>query len=70
MNIPVLVKALHLDVTFIRAQLTLAEKNPAMAGLIPAAQEQRAAAHTAAHEHAHAVAATLGVASGAVTSGR
>jgi FMN-dependent NADH-azoreductase len=55
----VLHKALALDVTFIKTQLTLAETNPAMADLIPMAKEQRAAAHLAADAHARAVAAAL-----------
>jgi FMN-dependent NADH-azoreductase len=55
----VLSKALGLDVTFIKAQLTLAESTPAMADLIPAAKEQRVAAHTAADAHARTVAAKL-----------
>ncbi|HZP54052.1 FMN-dependent NADH-azoreductase [Actinocrinis sp.] len=52
----VLGKALGLDVTVIKAQLTLAERNPAMADLIPAAQQLRAAAHEAAESHARALA--------------
>ena len=55
----VLGKALGLDVTFIKAQLTLAESNPAMADLIPLAKEIRAAAHTTAHEHAQSLAARI-----------
>ena len=57
----VLVKTMGLDVTVIKAQLTMAERNPAMAGLIPAALEQREAAHTAADEQARTVLAALGV---------
>jgi FMN-dependent NADH-azoreductase len=52
----VLGKALGLDVTVIKAQLTLAERNPAMADLIPTAQRLRAAAHEAAESHARALA--------------
>ncbi|MEY9968758.1 FMN-dependent NADH-azoreductase [Streptacidiphilus sp. MAP12-16] len=55
----VLVKALGLDVTFIKAQLTLAGSNPAMADLIPLAEQQREAAHTAAAVRARSVAAAL-----------
>jgi FMN-dependent NADH-azoreductase len=53
----VLGKALGLDLTVIKAQLTLAEKNPAMAELIPASKEIRAAAHESAQSHARALAA-------------
>jgi FMN-dependent NADH-azoreductase len=53
----VLCKAVGLDLTFIKAQLTLAEKNPAMSHLIPAAKEIRAAAHENAQSHARALAA-------------
>ena len=53
----VLGKALGLDLTVIKAQLTLAERNPAMADLIPAAKEIRAAAHESAQSHARALAA-------------
>jgi len=52
-----LAKALKLDVTFIKTQLTLAERNPAMADLIPLSKELRAAAHTAAEAHALSFAA-------------
>jgi FMN-dependent NADH-azoreductase len=52
----VLGKALGLDLTVIKAQLTLAGRNPAMAEFIPAAQQIRAAAHESAQAHAHAVA--------------
>jgi FMN-dependent NADH-azoreductase len=57
----VLVKAMGLDLTVIKAQLTLAERNPAMAELIPASHQQREAAHAAADQHARKVAAALGV---------
>lgn len=52
----VLGKALGLDLTVIKAQLTLAERNPAMADLISTAKEIRAAAHAAAQSHARALA--------------
>lgn len=52
----VLGKALGLDLTVIKTQLTLAERNPAMADLIPAAKELRAAAHVAAQSHARELA--------------
>lgn len=55
----VLGDALGLDVTFIKAQLTLAERTPAMADLVPLAQEQRAAAHATADTHARTLAAKL-----------
>jgi FMN-dependent NADH-azoreductase len=55
----VLGKALGLDVTFIKAELTLAERNPAMADLIPMAKEIRSEAHAAAESHARAVAARI-----------
>ncbi|MEZ0089489.1 FMN-dependent NADH-azoreductase [Streptacidiphilus sp. EB129] len=55
----VLGKALGLDVTFIKAQLTLAERNPAMAELIPASKEQREAAHATADSHARTLAAAF-----------
>jgi FMN-dependent NADH-azoreductase len=55
----VLVKALGLDVTFIKAQLTLAERNPAMADLIPLSKEIRANAHTTAEAHARVVVGQL-----------
>ncbi len=57
----VLGKAMGLDVTVIKAQLTLAERNPAMAELIPASIQQREAAHVAADQHARTVLAALGV---------
>ena len=56
----VLGKAVGLDLTVIKAQLTLAERNPAMADLIPAAKEIRAAAHTAAETHARTLAGKFG----------
>lgn len=56
----VLGKALGLDLTVIKTQLTLAERNPAMAELIPAAKELRAAAHAAAESHARALAGRFG----------
>jgi FMN-dependent NADH-azoreductase len=52
----VLGKALGLDVTFIKTQLTLAAVNPAMAGLIPLADQQRSDAHAKADAHARVVA--------------
>ncbi len=55
----VLGKAMGLDLTVIKAQLTLAESNPAMADLIPAAKEIRAAAHESAQSHARALANQL-----------
>jgi FMN-dependent NADH-azoreductase len=55
----VLGEAIGFDVTFIKTQLTLAEKTPAMAELIPLAKEQRAAAHATADTHARSVAAKL-----------
>jgi FMN-dependent NADH-azoreductase len=55
----VLGKALGLDVTFIKTQLTLAERNPAMADLIPLAHQQREAAHVTADAHARTLAAAL-----------
>jgi FMN-dependent NADH-azoreductase len=55
----VLGKALGLDVTFIKTQLTLAQRNPTMTELIPQAEAQREAAHAAADAHARTVAATL-----------
>lgn len=53
----VLVKAMGLDVRFVTAQLTLAERNPAMADLIPQSKELRAQAHEAAASHAKEIAA-------------
>jgi FMN-dependent NADH-azoreductase len=55
----VLGKALGLDLTFIKAQLTLAESNPKMAEFIPVAKEIRAAAHETAQSHARALATQL-----------
>lgn len=52
----VLGKALGLDLTVIKVQLTLAERNPAMADLIPASKQLRAAAHEAAETHARTLA--------------
>jgi FMN-dependent NADH-azoreductase len=52
----VLGKALALDLTVIKAQLTLAERNPAMADLIPLSKELRAAAHAAAQSRARELA--------------
>ena len=52
----VLGKALGLDLTVIKAQLTLAERNPAMADLIPVSKQLRAAAHEAAESRARALA--------------
>ncbi|HTJ68439.1 MAG TPA: NAD(P)H-dependent oxidoreductase [Actinospica sp.] len=48
----VLGKALGLDVRFVTVQLTLAERVPAMADLIPQAQELRAKGHADAAAHA------------------
>jgi FMN-dependent NADH-azoreductase len=56
----VLGKAIGFDLTVIKAQLTLAERNPAMSGLIPAAKEIRAAAHAAAETHARTLAGKFG----------
>jgi len=53
----VLVKAMGLDVTFVTAQLTLAERNPAMAELIPQSKELRAQAHEQAEISARTLAA-------------
>jgi FMN-dependent NADH-azoreductase len=55
----VLGEAIDLDLTVIKAQLTLAETVPAMSELIPMAREQQSAAHAAAEAHARAVAARL-----------
>ena len=57
----VLGQAMGLDLTVIKAQLTLAERNPAMAELIPASLQQREAAHATAEAHARTVLAGLGV---------
>jgi FMN-dependent NADH-azoreductase len=48
----VLGQALGLDLTIIKAQLTVAEMTPDMAELIPVAWEQRTAAHAAARTQA------------------
>ena len=48
----VFVKAMGLDVRFVTVQLTLAERVPAMAELIPQSKELRAQAHEAAAAHA------------------
>jgi FMN-dependent NADH-azoreductase len=53
----VLAKALGLDVRFVISQLTLAERVPAMADLIPQAKEQRAQAHESAAAQAKEIAA-------------
>ena len=53
----VLVKALGLDVRFVTVQLTLAERNPAMADLIPQSKELRAKGHAEAAAHAKELAA-------------
>ncbi|MEZ0075489.1 FMN-dependent NADH-azoreductase [Planotetraspora sp. GP83] len=55
----VLGKALGLDVTFIKVQLTLAERNPAMAELIPLSREIRDAAHVEAGTRARDLIAKL-----------
>ena len=55
----VLGKAMRLDLTFIKSQLTLAEVNPAMAELIPQARQLREAAHEDAQAHARKVAASF-----------
>jgi FMN-dependent NADH-azoreductase len=55
----VLGEAFGLDLTVIKAQLTLAETVPAMSELIPLARKQQSAAHDAADAHARAVAATF-----------
>lgn len=52
----VLGKALGLELTIIKAQLTLAERNPAMADLIPTSKQLRAAAHEAAESRARTLA--------------
>jgi FMN-dependent NADH-azoreductase len=51
-----LVKVLGLDVRFVTVQLTLAERNPAMADLIPQAKELRAKGHEEAAAHAKEIA--------------
>lgn len=53
----VLGKAMGLDLTFVTAQLTLAERNPAMAELIPQSKELRAQAHEQAEVSARTLAA-------------
>jgi FMN-dependent NADH-azoreductase len=55
----VLGEALGLDVTVIKAELTLAGRVPAMAALIPQAEEIRAAAHQAADSHARKLASSF-----------
>jgi FMN-dependent NADH-azoreductase len=55
----VLAKALGLDLTIIKTQLTLAERNPAMAGLIPQAKQQLSEAHTLAEAHGRTVGSRL-----------
>ncbi|MBS2964342.1 NAD(P)H-dependent oxidoreductase [Actinocrinis puniceicyclus] len=52
----VLGEALGFDLNVIKVQLTLAERNPAMAQLIPAAKQLREAAHSAAQAGARALA--------------
>lgn len=58
----VLGKAMGLDLTFVTAQLTLAERNPAMAELIPQAKELRAQAHEQAEVSARTLAARFAAA--------
>jgi FMN-dependent NADH-azoreductase len=58
----VLAKAMGLDVTFVTAQLTLAERNPAMAELIPQSKQLRAQAHEQAEISARALAARFATA--------
>lgn len=53
----VFVKAMGLDVRFVTVQLTLAERVPAMAELIPQSKELRVQAHEAAAAHAKDIAA-------------
>jgi FMN-dependent NADH-azoreductase len=53
----VLGQALGLDLKIIKTQLTLAERVPAMASLIPQAKALRADAHESAQSHARALAA-------------
>ena len=53
----VLVNALGLDVRFITVQLSLAQRNPAMADLIPQFHEQRAKGHEDVAAHAKEIAA-------------
>lgn len=58
----VLGKAMGLDLTFVTAQLTLAERNPAMADLIPQSKELRAQAHQQAETTARELAARFAAA--------
>lgn len=58
----VLGKALGLELTVIKAQLTLAERNPAMAELIPMSKRLRASAHEAAEARARVLADKFAVA--------
>lgn len=58
----VLVQALGLDVKFIKVQLTLATRVPAMESLIPAAEQLRADAHESAETHARALASAFAAA--------
>ena len=53
----VLVKVFGLDVRFVTVQLTLAERVPAMADLIPQSKELRAKGHEEAAAHAKEIAA-------------
>ncbi|MGH3803480.1 MAG: FMN-dependent NADH-azoreductase, partial [Pseudonocardiaceae bacterium] len=55
----VLGEALGLDLAVIKAELTMAERIPALAELVPTAKRQRAEAHLAAQARARAVAAHL-----------
>jgi FMN-dependent NADH-azoreductase len=55
----VLGKAMGLDLTVIKTQLTLAEVNPAMAELIPQSRQLREAAHENAQAHARKLAAAF-----------
>ncbi len=58
----VLGKAMGLDLTFVTTQLTLAERNPAMADLIPQSKELRAQAHQQAETSARELAARFAAA--------
>lgn len=58
----VLGQAMGLDVTFVTAQLTLAEHNPAMSDLIPQAKQLRAEAHEQAEASARQLAARFSAA--------
>ena len=58
----VLGKAMGLDLTFVTAQLTLAERNPAMADLIPQSKDLRAQAHEQAEISARTLAARFAAA--------